>query len=56
MLELVAATAIIYFVHRSWSVYKTGYEKARSIASRPKNEEALTREEVAQLKRVLKQK
>ena len=55
MIELALITATIYFVHRSWTVYKSGYDKAKSVAQKAtaKNSNSLTEGEVQKLKEIL---
>ena len=58
MIELALITATIYFVHRSWTVYKSGYDKAKSVARKAtekKNTEGLTEDEINKLKQILNQ-
>ncbi|MBP3193898.1 hypothetical protein [Natronogracilivirga saccharolytica] len=57
MIELALVAATVYFVHRSWSVYKTGYDKVKGVAKKAtyREQEALTQEELRKLKQLLNQ-
>jgi len=53
MIELVAATAIVYFVYSSWNVYTGAANKLKAATS--KKSQGLSDQELAKLKQLLNQ-